>query len=99
MNRTRVWLIALAGLLSMVLVVAACGPQMASPTPKTAAVASPTAVAAKTPAAGQTPSAAKPTAAAAATVDTGKLPVDAEDWHALGPADAAVTVIEYSDFQ
>jgi hypothetical protein len=27
------------------------------------------------------------------------LPVDADDWHVLGSPDAAVTMIEYSDFQ
>jgi protein-disulfide isomerase len=27
------------------------------------------------------------------------LPVDADDWHVLGSPDAAVTIIEYSDFQ
>ena len=78
----------------MVLLVAACGPEMATPTPQGAATAgdAPTAAAV-----GTTPTTAgepvgAPTSAA-------ELPVDPNDWHALGSADAAVTVIEYSDFQ
>lgn len=89
MKQKHGWMIALA---IVVLLVAACGPQPATPTPKAAAGASPTAKAATTPVA---------TAQVTPTtvpLDLGKLPVDPNDWHALGPADALVTIVEYSEF-
>ena len=30
---------------------------------------------------------------------TAEVTVDEDDWHVLGSADAAVTIVEYSDFQ
>lgn len=92
MNRKHVWLIAL---LLAALLVAACGPEMATPTPGGKATSqSPTSVAvgkATTAGAGTTPT-IRPTSSA-------DLPVDADDWRTLGSSDAAVTLIEYSDFQ
>lgn len=34
----------------------------------------------------------------AVPLDLSTLPVDPEDWHALGPADAKVTIVEFSEF-
>lgn len=95
MKRTRMWFIALVAVLALA---TACGPQMASPTARTATDAPGTAPT-QAPSVGQTPVVTQPAATALPTVDTGSLPVDPNDWRALGPADAAVTVIEYSDFQ
>jgi hypothetical protein len=95
MKRQQGWLIALA---VAALLVSACGPQMATPTPKVAQ-AGPTATGLgqeTTATAVAVPTQAQPTAK---PLDVTKLPVDENDWHAIGPADAAVTVIEYSDFQ
>jgi hypothetical protein len=77
--------------MTVALLVAACGPEMATPTPSEVL---------------DEPSSA-PTEASAAEADTPEvLPqpspeslVDADDWHVLGSPDASVTVIEYSDFQ
>jgi len=78
----------------VLLLVAACGPQPATPTAKPAAGASATAKPATAPVA---TAVAQPTATAV-PLDIGKLPVDPNDWHALGPADAKVTIVEYSEF-
>jgi hypothetical protein len=94
MKQRHGWLIALA---IVILLVAACGPQPATPTPKAAAGTTPTAKASVTGAVAT----AGPTVAPTATVvplDLSKLPIDANDWHALGPADAKVTIVEYSEF-
>jgi uncharacterized lipoprotein YbaY len=91
MKQKRVWLIALA---IVVMLVAACGPQPATPTPKATVGASPTVQAATTPVA---TTVVQPTATAV-PLDLSKLPVDPNDWHALGPADAKVTIVEYSEF-
>jgi hypothetical protein len=40
-----------------------------------------------------------PTAPASAQETPQEMPVAADDWHALGSPDAAVTILEYSDFQ
>lgn len=76
MTRKYSWLLVL---LVVTMLVAACGPDMATPTP-----------AAKP----EEEVEVQPTAPAG-----GELPVDADDWHALGSPDAPVTIIEYSDFQ
>ncbi|MGD9317694.1 MAG: hypothetical protein PVG56_12730, partial [Anaerolineae bacterium] len=85
-------------LLVAALLVAACGPEMATPTPGTeSADTSPSATAADTgpsatvEEAGET-SESQPAASA-------ELPVDADDWHVLGSPDAPVTIVDYSDFQ
>ena len=98
------WLVVL---LVAALLVAACGPEMATPTPGTeSADASPSATVAD---AG--PEATAADASPSATVgDAGEtsesqpavsaeLPVDEDDWHVLGSPDAPVTIVDYSDFQ
>ncbi len=95
MIRRSSWLMAL---LVVVLLVAACGPEMATPTPSTestdvepsatVADASPSATVEE---ASNTPESQNPPSA--------ELPVDSDDWHVLGLPDAPVTIIEYSDFQ
>lgn len=87
MNRTYPWVTAL---MALMLVIAACGPQMATPTLRASPSAPETAAA---PAPTQTgPSAVGPSFYA-------DLPVDPNNWHVLGSADALVTIVEYSDFQ
>jgi protein-disulfide isomerase len=83
------------------MLVAACGPEMATPTPADEVAAkpsSPTEEATGEAPAGETP-AASPTAAGEEPERAGELPVDADDWHVLGSPDAPVTIVEYSDFQ
>jgi protein-disulfide isomerase len=75
MSNKHGWLV----LMTLVaLLLAACGPEMATPT---AGAPAPTA------------------SNASAVPPSGDLPVDPDDWRALGAPDAPVTVIEYSDFQ
>ena len=93
MNRKHGWLIALA---ILTLLVSACGPQMATPTTKPSAGSPPTAAVSSPAATVPQPTAAQPTVE---PVDLSKLPVDPNDWHVLGQADAPVTIVEYSDFQ
>jgi protein-disulfide isomerase len=97
MNKRQGWLIAL---LVVALLVAACGPQMATPTPaektadKEAATEAP---AAETPdKAPTTVEEEKPTQEANPTAGS---TVSSDDWRVLGSPDAPVTIIEYSDFQ
>jgi len=86
MRLKRTWL---AVLIALALVVAACGPDMSTPTPSGQATAST-----------QAPTqAATPVQATDTPVELGDLPVDPNDWRTLGSADAKVTLIEYSDFQ
>lgn len=83
------------------MLVAACGPEMATPTPADEVVAespSPTEAQAGEAPVGETP-ASNPTSADEEPAESGELPVDDDDWHALGSPDAPVTIIEYSDFQ
>jgi protein-disulfide isomerase len=89
-------------LLIVALLVMACGPTMATPTPPdatksggapTAASTAPAAVVEKS------PTVAPDTGPTAVSVSPGDLPVSSDDWHVLGPADAKVILIEYSDFQ
>jgi protein-disulfide isomerase len=75
-------------LVALALLLAACGPPLATPTPKgqEPVADSPTATREEN----------QPTQEVATP---GDLPVDPSDWRALGSPDAPVTVIEYSDFQ
>jgi predicted small lipoprotein YifL len=85
MTRRLNWLLAL---LVLTMLVAACGPDMVTPTPGAEpeeADTQPTAPAEESP---------EPV-----VLTAGELPVDEDDWRALGSADAPVTMIEYSDFQ
>jgi len=92
MKKKYSWLIALV---VVMLLMVACGPQMATPT--SGAVTGdkePTPVAteiAATVPAAETEEVQPP--------DYGQLPVDADDWRALGSPDAPITIVEYSDFQ
>jgi hypothetical protein len=95
MRRKHSWLLLLV---VVALLVAACGPEMATPTPRVVGdtESSPTAAPA-----GETaepePSASEATGAKPSA--SGDLPVDSNDWHVLGSSDAPVTIFEYSDFQ
>jgi protein-disulfide isomerase len=95
MSRKHGWLLVL---LVVALLIAACGPEMATPTARVASdtESSPTAAPA-----GET---AEPEPSASETEDvkppaSGELPVAADDWRVLGSPDAPITIIEYSDFQ
>jgi hypothetical protein len=95
MSRTKVWLLLLV---VTAMLLAACGPQMATPTAGTQgnADSSPTTAPAAQatepePSASETES-ARPSA-------SGEWPVNADDWHVLGSSDASVTIVDYSDFQ
>jgi len=85
MGKRHGWLI---GLVVVALLVVACGPQMATPTPDSG----PADVDTGTSAAGSETSESPP-------AETGELPVDPDDWHVLGAPDASVVIVEYSDFQ
>jgi protein-disulfide isomerase len=88
-------------LVIVTLLVAACGPEMATPTPADEVTADssspPKASAGETPV-GEAPE-SRPTSAGEEPEPAGELPVDADDWHVLGSPEAPVTIIEYSDFQ
>jgi protein-disulfide isomerase len=86
MRRKHSWLL---GLLVVVMLVAACGPEMSTPTPSATSAGGGASEATAPAQEGQ-----EPTAPA-----IGELPVDSNDWHVLGSPDAPVTMIEYSDFQ
>ena len=96
MRRRRSWFIVL---IVLGLLVAACGPEMATPTPaETEAVkASP---APEDTQVKESPQTATPTAETLPLepVSYADL-VDPQDWHSLGSPDAPVTMVEYSDFQ
>ncbi|MBN1135334.1 MAG: hypothetical protein JXM73_02045 [Anaerolineae bacterium] len=96
MNLKRMWL---AALVALALVVAACGPDMSTPTPGGQATASTQAPTQAATSPGQTPVATQGVQPTSAPVAPGDLPVDPNDWRTLGSADAAVTFIEYSEFQ
>ena len=87
------WLIALVIVARLA---TACGPGTVTPTPSAQATAtsSPT-----TAPAAATSAATQETEPTPEPVSPAELPVDEGDWHVLGSADAAVTLIEYSDFQ
>ena len=86
MTRKLNWVLAL---LVVTMLVAACGPDMVTPTP----ISDPGEEADTQPteSADESPEATGPRA--------GDLPVDDDDWRVLGSADAPVTMVEYSDFQ
>jgi len=77
----------LALIVLIALLVAACGPEMATPTPQ------------DTPSEAETEAPTAPTAPASAQETPPEMPVASDDWHVLGSPDAAVTIVEYSDFQ
>ncbi|MGD8491594.1 MAG: hypothetical protein PVJ26_00435 [Anaerolineae bacterium] len=81
-------------LVALALLVAACGPQMATPT---ADVPDETGDTQK----GDTATAETSTGGETEQEEpaTGELPVDSDDWHVLGAPDAPVTIVEYADFQ
>jgi protein-disulfide isomerase len=91
MRKQHGWLVVLV---VVALMVAACGPEMATPTPgETKAVVSPP-TAQSTEAVAASPTAVPPVG----PLSYADL-IDAEDWHVLGSPDAPVTMVEYSDFQ
>jgi protein-disulfide isomerase len=86
MKRNYSWLLVL---LVVAMLVAACGPEMSTPTP-----------AATTEGASESQATALPEPSQAPTEPAlGELPVNADDWHVLGSPDAPVTMFEFSDFQ
>jgi protein-disulfide isomerase len=99
MSRKHSWLMMLV---VVVLLIAACGPEMATPTPSSQAVnTNPP----PTPGSEVVDTNPSPTAAPAGETPTSKplvsseLPLESDDWHVLGALDAPVSITEYSDFQ
>lgn len=95
MRKRYSWLIALV---ILALLVAACGPTMATPTPGEGTSpedSSPSVTASVE----ETPTAAQESTATEPPASGGDLPVDEDDWHVLGSPDALVTIVDYSDFQ
>jgi protein-disulfide isomerase len=103
MKLGKLWIIALV---IVGLLVAACGPEIATPT--TAPAEAPTTQQDETaaaPAAGQTEPTESPAATesaggpTAAPEPTDQAPAAADDWHVLGSETASVVMVEFSDFQ
>jgi hypothetical protein len=87
MSRRHIWLIALV---VGTLLVAACGPEMITPTPiAEPTVTSPSSVLEAT----------VDTPEPSPSPFSGEYPVHPDDWHVLGSPDAPVTILDYSDFQ
>lgn len=86
MSRKNGWLLSLV---VMAMLVAACGPQMATPTASTQADANETV---KPEQSTSEPEGAQPSTSS-------EWAVNADDWHVLGSPDAPVTIVDYSDFQ
>lgn len=85
MYRMHVWMVALV---VAALLVAACGPEMTTPT----APSDTAPVVAESTEVQEEASTTEPESTANALADE-------EDWHVLGSAEAPVTIVEYSDFQ
>ena len=106
MGRTGFVLVALA---LMSLLVVACGPEMATPTPRVDRASGEDEAASTTPRAQEATEENTEATLEASVAEKEEppdeplaaesLPVSADDWHVLGSAEAPVTIIEYSDFQ
>ena len=89
MSKRHGWTIIVALAALVALLVAACGPEMATPTAGAPAGTPTSAAAVET----------APTTSQGEVLPPGDLPVDPNDWRTLGEPDAPVTIVEYSDFQ
>lgn len=99
MRRKHSWFIALV---VAVLLVTACGPEMATPTPRDEAPAGDTETPTTAPVAEEPTKAEEKTPTKEPTEEPespGGTPAESDDWHILGSLEAPVTIIEYSDFQ
>lgn len=91
MRSRYVWFVVLV---IAALLVAACGPQMATPVPEEEAASTPA-----SPSATEAAPATEESPSGETGSSAGYTAVDPDDWHVQGPADAPVTIIEYSDFE
>jgi protein-disulfide isomerase len=90
-------------LVVLALLVAACGPEMTTPTasePEDVGAA-PTTDTDEVASTEEAATAETPTGSETDQEEpsTGEIAVDSDDWHVLGAADAPVTIVEYADFQ
>lgn len=86
MQKKTTWVIVLVVL---ALLLAACGPEMTTPTPGADSATNPSPP--PTESAGEDSGSQPP--------PSGEVTADPNDWHVLGSPDAPVTMVEYSDFQ